>query len=322
MKKFELKYPKKIEVEEEIDSDDAEDEGESEDAKDPEISEMIELVNATTYSPKVDEPNTKLKDIQNHTGGTLKQSKNSSLILPNLQANEEVHKENCMPAPNLPVTSAEKEPTRKPSTEDSDYGSNTSITSKRCLDDYESDCEPKLKSVRLSFNKDTPESSEEKTEDSETMSVDEPVASTSSALIVNSKTVKKRDPSPPYVIEDILAYRTVNNKLQFRVKWLGYQGPYSITWEPLCNVKGIVEFENYLIKEYGNRYVEVQSIYKNIIESQRTEIDDFFSKKKKLGIAKELDLFDIRAFKCDLVMSLFLNGLHGDKRNLLVSITT
>jgi hypothetical protein len=48
-----------------------------------------------------------------------------------------------------------------------------------------------------------------------------------------------------YIVEKILAHEKRNRTMMFQVKWVGYEDPSSITWEPMRELKNNIIFHEY-----------------------------------------------------------------------------
>jgi transposase InsO family protein len=48
-----------------------------------------------------------------------------------------------------------------------------------------------------------------------------------------------------YIVERIITHKVMKKKTMFQVKWVGYEEPKDITWEPIENLKNNIIFHNY-----------------------------------------------------------------------------
>lgn len=311
--KLNIKYPPKF-IENSVDVDEVNQITDDDD--ECEIVQKTEECNTSMNGPNADTPMStpKLKDIQNHTSGTFKQSKISAFFKSFVP--ERVHKENCMPAlSSSPNTNSENSQFRKTFLEDSDYESSSS-TGKRPLEDYDTDCRPKRKLSRLS------EMKQEYEEDLKSVSSmsKEPAPSTSmnydESIHITPKKIRQSTSSKTeedsYEVESIIEYNILQNKISFKVKWLGYPLSQS-TWEPLANIRYCSQFDEFLLKEYDAKKGILLAFQKSFMELLKEDIKNFFAKNKKVGISKALELFDEVAFKCDLMLSFILQNKDGNK---------
>ena len=51
-----------------------------------------------------------------------------------------------------------------------------------------------------------------------------------------------------YKIEKVLDHRTKNGKIQYLIKWQGFEKKKDLTWEPFENLEGLFDVERILNK--------------------------------------------------------------------------
>ncbi|KAK7185804.1 uncharacterized protein CC84DRAFT_1222471 [Paraphaeosphaeria sporulosa] len=86
---------------------------------------------------------------------------------------------------------------------------------------------------------------------------DEEISQSSGDEEIPAKEVKKSKPAPveeeeeesneeeEYVVEGIVAHKTVKGKVLYHVKWQGYDDPADMTWEGEDNLEGVEALDEY-----------------------------------------------------------------------------